>query len=53
MKKLLLGSTALLAVVSVGPALAADLPIRTKAPMLEPVSVYNWPASISEARLVL
>src|ERR1700687_1766100 len=42
MKKLFLGSTALLAVVSVGPALAADLPIRTKAPMLEPVSVYNW-----------
>jgi outer membrane immunogenic protein len=40
MNKQILGSTALLTVVSVGQVLAADLPV--KAPLLQPVPVYNW-----------
>ena len=40
MKKKLLGTTAFLALVSGGPVLAADLPL--KAPMLQAATVYSW-----------
>jgi hypothetical protein len=40
MKKKLLGTTAFLALVSGGPVLAADLPL--KAPMLPAATVYSW-----------
>lgn len=40
MKKLFLGSSALFVIASVGPVLAADLPV--KAPVLQPASVYTW-----------
>jgi outer membrane immunogenic protein len=39
MKKLLLGSMALAAVIA-GPAMAADMPVKAKAP--PPVVVYDW-----------
>ena len=42
MKKLLLGSVALIAIIA-GPAMAADMPV--KAPVLKappPVALYNW-----------
>jgi outer membrane immunogenic protein len=43
MKKLFLATTALFALAATEPAPAADLPVRyTKAPLLEPVSVFNW-----------
>jgi outer membrane immunogenic protein len=41
MKKIMLGAVALVA-VGAGPALAADLPVYTKAPAVVPAPVYNW-----------
>jgi outer membrane immunogenic protein len=44
MKKLLLGTVALVALGAAVPALAADLPARTytKAPAYAPAPIYNW-----------
>jgi outer membrane immunogenic protein len=44
MKKLLLGTVALIALGATVPALAADLPARTytKAPAYAPAPIYNW-----------
>jgi outer membrane immunogenic protein len=44
MKKLLLGTVALVALGATVPALAADLPARTytKAPAYAPTPIYNW-----------
>jgi outer membrane immunogenic protein len=44
MKKLLLGTVALVALGATVPALAADLPARTytKAPAFAPQAIYNW-----------
>jgi outer membrane immunogenic protein len=43
-KKLLLASAALVALISANPVLAADLPARTysKAPVYVPPPIYNW-----------
>ena len=41
MKKLLIGSVALAALVVAGPALAADVPVY-KAPLVAPPAFTNW-----------
>ena len=40
MKKLLLGSVAMVAAIAAGPAFAADMPV--KAPIIAPVVAYSW-----------
>jgi hypothetical protein len=44
MKNLIRGSIAILALIA-GPAIAADMPVKAKAP--PPVAVYDWSGAMS------